>query len=318
LFENIFSIFEKLFKPLEKLFMPSEKLFKQPEKLFKPSEKLFKMPAKLFKKSEKLFKPPAKLFKPTEKLFKPLEKLFKPTEKLFKQYKNIIDRQNRQIKMGTKTDYIPRKDAELVPWSDNFRAHVAANAAEWGIPDGEVEELEAATGTFAALQAEADSPVRNPIIVAEKNAARRNLVRIIRTMTSFRLKNPVITRAGRIAMGLHVRDVAYSTIGVPTSHPALHVETSNARELKIAYANRGSRSKAKPYGISGAVIAYAVADEPPASQDDLTRSLLVTRTPYFLEFAEQERGHRVYFAVCWQNEKGRKGPWSDMTSTIVP
>jgi hypothetical protein len=220
--------------------------------------------------------------------------------------------------MGINRDYIPRKDTELAIWSANFKAQVIANAAAWGIPDGEVDELETAAGTFAALLSLVDSPARSKIAVSEKNAARFALVRIIRTMTSFRMKNPVITAAERVAAGLHVGDGTYSAVGVPDSSPLLYVETGGSRQLNVAYANRESRSKAKPYGVNGAVIAYSVADEPPASPDGLTRFSLATRTPHVIEFAEQERGRRVYVAVCWQNVKGRKGPWSDIKSTVVP
>jgi hypothetical protein len=80
----------------------------------------------------------------------------------------------------------------------------------------------------------------------------------------------------------------------------------------------GSDSKAKPYGVNGAVIIYAVLDAPPADHSALTSSVLATRTPHILEFTEEERGKTVYVAICWQNEKGQKGPWSEIESAIVP
>jgi hypothetical protein len=80
----------------------------------------------------------------------------------------------------------------------------------------------------------------------------------------------------------------------------------------------GSKSNAKPYGVNGAVIVYAVLDAPPADVSALTRSVLATRTPHILEFTEEERGKTVYVAICWQNEKGEKGPWSEIESAIVP
>jgi hypothetical protein len=69
---------------------------------------------------------------------------------------------------------------------------------------------------------------------------------------------------------------------------------------------------------NGAVIVYAVLAEPPADPDALTRSVLATRTPHVFEFTEEERGKTVYVAICWQNEKGEKGPWSEIESAIVP
>jgi hypothetical protein len=215
-------------------------------------------------------------------------------------------------------DYIPKRDAELVPWGANFTAGVTANASTWEIPPAEVSALQTANNAFATLQAQADSPAKNAIIVAQKNAARKTLVAKIRELAGFRLKNPVITRAERIALGLHVRDTTPSNIPVPKSRPELDIDVLDFRRLKVLFHDQGSDSKAKPYGVNGAVIAYAVLDAPPAGVNALTRNVLATRTPHTLEFTEEERGKTVYVATCWQNEKGQKGPWSEIESAIVP
>jgi hypothetical protein len=215
-------------------------------------------------------------------------------------------------------DYIPQKDSELVAWSANFTGQVVANAAAWEIPPGEVSVLQEANTTFAILHAQADSPAKNSIVVAEKNTARTTLVGIIRTLAGFRLKNPVITDAQRIALGLHVHDTTPSTIPVPHTRPELDIDVVDFRRLKVVFQDMGSDSKAKPYGVNGAVIVYAVLDAPPADINALTRSVLATRTPYTLEFTEEERGKTVYVAICWQNETGERGPWSEIESAIVP
>jgi hypothetical protein len=175
-----------------------------------------------------------------------------------------------------------------------------------------------AADTFATLHAQADSPAKTSIIVAEKNAARDALVEKIRALVGFRLKNPVITDAQRIALGLHVHDTTPTTIPVPKTRPELDIDVLDFRRLKVVFRDMGSKSNAKPYGVNGAVIIYAVLDAPPADVSALTRSVLATRTPHILEFTEEERGKTVYVAICWQNEKGEKGPWSEIESAIVP
>jgi hypothetical protein len=215
-------------------------------------------------------------------------------------------------------DYIPHKDSELVPWSANFTAGVAVNASTWGISPDEVANLQTADAAFATLHAQADSPAKTSIIVAEKNAARKTLVAEIRALVDFRLKNPIITDAQRIALGLHVRDTTPTTIKAPTSRPELDIDVFDVRRLKAAFHDMGSDNKAKPYGTNGAIIAYAVLDAPPADVNALTRSVLAIRTPHILEFTEEERGKTVYVVICWQNEKGERGPWSEIESAIVP
>jgi hypothetical protein len=215
-------------------------------------------------------------------------------------------------------DYIPHKDSELAAWSANFASQVSLNAPAWGILPREVTDLQTAADTFATLHAQADSPAKTSIIVAEKNAARDALVEKIRALAGFRLKNPVITDAQRVALGLHVHDTTPTTIPVPKTRPELDIDVLDFRRLKVVFRDMGSKSSAKPYGVNGAVIIYAVLDAPPADVSALTRSVLATRTPHVLEFTTEERGKTVYVAICWQNEKGEKGPWSEIESAIVP
>ena len=215
-------------------------------------------------------------------------------------------------------DYIPQKDSELVAWSANFTEQVAANAEAWEIPAADVAALQTANTAFAALHAKADSPAKNTIIVSEKNAARKTLVEKIRALADFRLKNPVITDTQRVAMGLHVRDTTPTTIDVPKTHPDLTLEAADSRSVKGKFHDHGSANNARPYGTNGAVIIFAVLATPPAGTDDLIHSVLATRTPHIFNFSEEERGKTVYAAACWQNEKGQKGPWSDIVKAIIP
>jgi hypothetical protein len=215
-------------------------------------------------------------------------------------------------------DFIPRKDSELVAWSANFVGEVAAHATAWNIPEDEVTVLQAATASFASFHALADNPARNAVVVAEKNAAREDLIAKIRSMANFRLRNPSVLAADRIALGLRVRDDNPTEVAVPRSRPEIDINVVDFRRLSIRFHDMGSHGKAKPYGTVGATIAYATLDAPPADPSDLTRNVLATRTPHVLEFAEEERGRTVYVAICWQNTRGERGPWSEIESAIVP
>ena len=220
--------------------------------------------------------------------------------------------------MKIRKDYIPRKDSDLVSWSANFCLQISTNALVWGITPKEVADLQAANAAFAEFQKQADSPTKNAIIVMKKNDARKNLVSIIRTLVGFRLRNPIISDAERIAMGLHVRDTKPTAINVPKLCPGVIIRVVGFRRLKVFFYNLETKGKGKPYGTIGAVIVYAVLDAPPAGIDALIRNVLATRTPHILEFTEEERGKTVYIAVCWQNGKGKKGPFSEIEKAIVP
>jgi hypothetical protein len=109
-----------------------------------------------------------------------------------------------------------------------------------------------------------------------------------------------------------------SPIPDPNTRPEFSIEILDIMRLAIHFWDQGSTSKARPYGMDGAVIYWAILDHVPANIKELTNSVLATRTPHILEFTEEDRGKRVYIAMRWQNEKGRKGPASEIQSAIIP
>jgi hypothetical protein len=215
-------------------------------------------------------------------------------------------------------DYIPRKNAELAAWSANFLSKIEAYAEEWYISAEEVERLETAVDDFTLLFKQSDSPSRSPIIMAQRNAAAKRLIAVIRALVGFKLKNPVITPAQRVSLGLRVHDTRVSAIPPPSTRPEFDILVHDVRRLKILFRDMGAARLARPYGTNGAVIAYAVLEAEPPSIEALKASVLATRTPYVMEFAERERGKKLYAALCWQNKKGEKGPWSNIASAIIP
>jgi hypothetical protein len=211
-----------------------------------------------------------------------------------------------------------KNEDEIVDWGDNFVPQVVANAATLQIPAQEATDLQTTFTTFKGLHAQAKSPTRNPIITAEKNAAKEEFIRLVREMINFRFANPIVTDAIRIQYGLHVKDATHTPHGVPTTRPDFTLSNKDFRRLDVDFHDQGTTSKAKPYGISGAVISWSVLDHPPADGGELTKAILATRTPHTLEFTEEERGQTVYVALQWQNNKGQKGPWSEILWAIVP
>jgi hypothetical protein len=109
-----------------------------------------------------------------------------------------------------------------------------------------------------------------------------------------------------------------SPIPDPPTRPEFIIKILDIMRLAIHFWDQGSTSKAKPYGIDGAVIYWAILDHVPSGIEELINSVLATRTPHILEFTEHDRGKTVYIAMRWQNEKGHKGPASEILSAIIP
>jgi hypothetical protein len=215
-------------------------------------------------------------------------------------------------------DYLPQKETELIDWVDNFLKETAQNAVAWQIPQAEVDGLQAKQTKFKGLHSDCAGPNRTKALVAEKDEAKHSLIADIRAMVNFRFANPAITDTIRVQCGLHPKDHTRTAIGTPTTRPEFDLKVKDIRQISVAFWDQGSTSKAKPYGMNGAVVSWAVLDHAPAGPEALTKSMLATHTPYTLEFIEEERGNTVYIALQWQNESGEKGPWSEILSTIIP
>jgi hypothetical protein len=130
--------------------------------------------------------------------------------------------------------------------------------------------------------------------------------------------NDVITAPIRDNLGLPTKDTTHSPIPAPTTYPEFVVKVKAFRALDVHFKAAGSAGKGKPYGYNGAVICYDVPDTPPTEPGELRHSLLATKTPYTLTFTEAERGKRVYIALAWQNERGQKGPFSQIEAAFIP
>ncbi|MDR2731339.1 MAG: hypothetical protein LBB81_10650 [Treponema sp.] len=215
-------------------------------------------------------------------------------------------------------DFIPRRESELTAWADNFVTWVGEYAGDLDIPAAEINKLKIAVNFFKSTLEQARSPDRTPVIIATKNGAKRDMVAKIRAMVRFRLQNPAVTDAMRIQLGLRARDTIMTAIPVPTTRPEFSFRVRDLRRVQVRFQDQGSDTRARPYGTNGAVISYDILDGPPADPGHLTRTTLATRTPYTLEFTEEERGRTLYAALQWQNEKGERGPWSEIQSAVIP
>jgi len=215
-------------------------------------------------------------------------------------------------------DYIPRKDGDLVAWSANFASEVVGHIAAWGIPEQDAVDLQTATTNFALIYRKANSAARTSGLVTAKDTARKILVKMIRGLVNFQLKNPIITDAERVDMKIPVYDKVRTSRFNIVTRPKITIGILDVRRLKVNFSDINSASKAKPHGIIGALVYYSVLDTPATSIADLKHSVLATRTPYRMEFDEKLRGKTVYIALCWQNGRGKTGPFSDIKSAIIP
>jgi hypothetical protein len=215
---------------------------------------------------------------------------------------------------------IPRDNNGIRSWAHSFIALCDANKITWGVPTDAVTALRTFWDNYDAALAKALAPdTHSKPATAAKDEAKKILRNALTVFVAKYIdNNDVITTPIREQLGLPAKDRKHTSIPVPTTYPEFFIKVKDIRMLEIHFKPMGSASRGRPYGHNGAVICFAVLDSPPKDASELICSLLATRTPYTLTFTEAERGKRVYIALFWENEKGEKGPFSQIQEAIIP
>jgi hypothetical protein len=168
----------------------------------------------------------------------------------------------------------------------------------------------------------ADEPNRTPAITARFELAEKALKPEYRQVyNAFFKTNPLASDDDLLEMGFPKRPSGERHPSPkPDKHPGCGIDTSEFRQVKIDYYEvDGTHKKAKPDGVHGVEARSAVFDTPREVHiSDLTNSLFDTRTPLVLEFADEDRGKTLYFALRWENTRGEKGPFGPILSAVIP
>lgn len=135
----------------------------------------------------------------------------------------------------------------------------------------------------------------------------------------FLKKNPIVTDVDLVAMGLPERGRKRRTpMHPPTTVPTAGVHLPSPGVVEIHFRDSGAGGKAKPAGIHGAEIVWAILETIPVDWTELIHSSFDTNTPLTLTFDGDKRGKHLYFALRWENTRGEKGHWSAIQSVVIP
>jgi hypothetical protein len=165
--------------------------------------------------------------------------------------------------------------------------------------------------------------LRTPNMTFLKNEARREYEPMVRQLVTILIGSPMVTDAELELMGIVGRRQGkhYPRVPVPTDVPDYRIEQALGHRLILhfhAHDSERESSVAKPHGVRGAEIAWALLETHPSSYDALTKREFHTASPYTFIFDIPDAGKTLYAALRWENTRGEKGPWSDIQSAIIP
>jgi hypothetical protein len=218
-------------------------------------------------------------------------------------------------------DFIPSAEVKFDIWQNNFIEKTIAVAENLGIPSQAVTAIVSEQEKWQTVLAVAIDPAtRTKGAVREKQEERKIYESQLRKfIKSYLTYNPLLTDHLRKDMGLPIHKTTRTPAPVATEAPDMDIDTSVIGRLIIHFFEKGGKHKKnKPEGQHGIEIRWMISDTHPNRWDDLTHSEIDTNSPHTLAFENYERGKTIYFALRWENTRGEKGPWSEISSAIIP
>jgi hypothetical protein len=222
---------------------------------------------------------------------------------------------------GSHRDYIPQNAAQFKEFMRNIimyvEAHTGAGKPWANIPVARAAELREIYMQFdEAFDMAMEAPT--PANLERRREAQAAVVSVLRVFVNQFLRFPPVTNPDRTEMGIPNHDTIRTDHKVVTENVDFVIHVNSIRELRIDFWIQGADHKAKPHGYDGAVIIWGLRDTPPESSEELEHHLMASRTPFTLHFDQTERGSTVQIALCWQNERGIRGEWSEYKSAVIP
>ena len=215
---------------------------------------------------------------------------------------------------------IPRKDYDFNVVQENISSTANENRDVWKLDDEWLDNiLLPAKSEWISAWAEYQSPItRTMMITFTKNNRRKIYEKLLRKLVKILQASTRVTDKDLTLMKIAIPTYGRTTTPVPETYPVATVDCSVIRRLGIHYRDSNNWSIAKPYRVHGAEIKWGIDVELSVSPATLPNSSFNTRTPFILEFTENERGKTVHFCLRWENTVGAKGPWGEIATAIVP
>jgi hypothetical protein len=216
--------------------------------------------------------------------------------------------------------YLPRAEAELVAWLENFSATLTAFGTGLGFSAGEIAAMGSSVTAYSnavTVVAGAETGLRTA--VADRDEKKEAVLALVRAAVPRLQAAPAMTDQTREYFGITVRDAQPTPAGPPATRPVLQVGLAQLYSLVISFADEGTPTKrAKPDGVMGILVQYKKGGDAPAADADWKMLAIDTNTPYTAVFDSADAGAAVWLRGCWLSTRQERGPWSATSSARIP
>ncbi|MDR2632113.1 MAG: hypothetical protein LBC51_00630 [Treponema sp.] len=222
--------------------------------------------------------------------------------------------------MAGSNDWLNGREKDFVvlcrKWKTGLGNPANVTAFDWKQP--EVDEASGKIGDFldAYTAYEENNSTKNRLA---KDAAKTEAKKIMRDFANTSIRyNKLMKIEDKLVYGIRPADSSSTPAGEPKTYPEAEADTSVIRQVTIRFWDSATKKRAKPHGVHGAEIRWAILEQEPASEKDLTNSDFDTASPLTMRFDETQRGQRLYYCLRWESTTNLKGPFGEIYSTVIP
>ena len=215
--------------------------------------------------------------------------------------------------------YIPSNDARFSEWAENLYAEAVKGFTKWMIAAPELF-LETPLEAFQTKLAKLADPNHGKIDKTEKDVARRVLEKACRDyVQGFLARNPLVTDVDRERLGITVRDVIPTSVGLPQGLATADVKYVGGQvlQLHIKHITSTPFDEKANYGFKIHFGLFAAGEPHPETGRDLPRSRFTRRKKEIFRFAPTDVTKTAYFCIRYENGKGEPGAWGPMFSAVI-
>ena len=223
------------------------------------------------------------------------------------------------------TDFLPRRNADLLAWAQRASTYITANAVLLGLTPAMATQLATLLAAFAAALSASENPATDSRTASINLATTKaTLIAEIRALVRIIQANPAVTPQMKSDLDITIRDQVKTPISAPTTKPVVSQRAIDSRSLTVLIVDEATPlKKAKPFGVDGAEIWAWVAPtagagaQPPADLTDWRFIAVAKRSQYTVSFRAEDAGKQAYVCAKWLGSRGETGPTSAQLVTTV-
>jgi hypothetical protein len=219
-------------------------------------------------------------------------------------------------------DFLPRREAEWVTWSANFRDHIVSDPQAVALSQEQVDQFVILNAEFAeAFRLSENDATRTPIAIRRKREAKDVLEAEIRKLAGIIRASGMVSTADRAGLGLSTRRPGgrRKVIGRPMHAPTVWIESVRGYTVNIRLLNTEEPTRrGRPIGVGYGRIWLAIGETPPEELKkwQFVRSTKLTRCA--VQFNSKiPVATRVWICAQWASPTGEPGPAAKPASTYL-